>query len=377
MAEKFIYTMMGVSKMYPPSKKVISDISLSFYFGAKIGVLGLNGSGKSTLLKIFAGEETNFNGTATAGYTISDGHGGTASALVTINVTPINDPPVAVNDIATTAGNTSVTIAVLANDSDVDGDSLILTSVTTTNGTVSISGTNVVFTPATNFSGTTTLGYSISDGHGGTASANIIVIVTPNLTPLFGIQAGSNVFNPQNGLFEQHVAVTNMGASTVPAVQLLVGGLRTNVTLYNAMGTNGNRPYVQYNAPLNPGQGVVLLLEFYVPDRRPFTNTLEAQAVLPATAGTNAASGIVVTRAFVDSRIPGEPRFVIEFDTIPGRIYTIIYTDDLQTWKAATPSLTANATRTQWYDDGPPKTESKPLSNGSRFYRVIVAPANP
>ncbi len=64
MAEKFIYTMIGVSKMYPPSKQVIRDISLSFYYGAKIGVLGLNGAGKSTLLKIFAGEETNFNGTA-------------------------------------------------------------------------------------------------------------------------------------------------------------------------------------------------------------------------------------------------------------------------------------------------------------------------
>lgn len=49
--------MIGVSKMYPPNKQVIRDISLSFYYGAKIGVLGLNGSGKSTLLKIFAGEE--------------------------------------------------------------------------------------------------------------------------------------------------------------------------------------------------------------------------------------------------------------------------------------------------------------------------------
>jgi hypothetical protein len=320
---------------------------------------------------------TNFNGTATVSYTISDGHGGTASANVSVTVTPVNDPPTAANDIATTAENTSVTIAVLANDSDVDGDLLVITSATTTNGTVSISGTNLVFRPATNFSGTTTLGYSISDGHGGTASANVTVIVTPDLTPLFGIQAGSNVFNPQNGLFEQHVAVTNMGASTVPAVQLLVGGLRTNVTLYNAVGTNAGRPYVQYNAPLNPGQGLVFLLEFYVPDRRPFTNSLEAQAVLPATSGTNAATGVPVTRSFIDSRIPGEARFVIEFDTIPGQVYTIIYTDDLQTWKAATPSLTANSTRTQWYDDGPPKTESKPLSNGSRFYRVMVAPSNP
>jgi hypothetical protein len=118
-------------------------------------------------------------------------------------------------------------------------------------------------------------------------------------------------------------------------------------------------------------------LEFYVPDRRPFTNTLEAQAVLPATVGTNSASGVAVSRSFMDLRIAGEPRFVIEFDSIPGRTYTVIYSQDTLHWKAATPSVTANATHTQWYDDGPPKTESKPLSATNRFYRVIVAPANP
>ncbi len=56
--------MQGVGKMYPPNKQVLRDIYLSFYYGAKIGVLGLNGAGKSTLLKIMAGEEKNFNGEA-------------------------------------------------------------------------------------------------------------------------------------------------------------------------------------------------------------------------------------------------------------------------------------------------------------------------
>ena len=54
--------MVGVSKIYPPNKAVLRDIYLSFYYGAKIGVLGLNGAGKSTLLKIIAGEERNVNG---------------------------------------------------------------------------------------------------------------------------------------------------------------------------------------------------------------------------------------------------------------------------------------------------------------------------
>jgi sulfate-transporting ATPase len=60
--EKIIFTMSGVSKTYPPSKQVLKNIYLSFYYGAKIGVLGLNGSGKSTLLKIIAGLETNYEG---------------------------------------------------------------------------------------------------------------------------------------------------------------------------------------------------------------------------------------------------------------------------------------------------------------------------
>jgi len=56
--------MVGLSKTYPPNKTVLRDISLSFYYGAKIGVLGLNGSGKSTLLKVMAGLDDNYTGQA-------------------------------------------------------------------------------------------------------------------------------------------------------------------------------------------------------------------------------------------------------------------------------------------------------------------------
>ncbi|SHG01141.1 ATP-binding cassette protein, ChvD family [Mariniphaga anaerophila] len=60
--KKIIFSMYKVSKSYPPNKTVIKDISLSFFLGAKIGIIGLNGSGKSTLLRIIAGEDKNFNG---------------------------------------------------------------------------------------------------------------------------------------------------------------------------------------------------------------------------------------------------------------------------------------------------------------------------
>ena len=60
--KKVIFSMVKVSKTYPPQKTVLKDIYLSFFYGAKIGIIGLNGSGKSTLLKIIAGEEKSFNG---------------------------------------------------------------------------------------------------------------------------------------------------------------------------------------------------------------------------------------------------------------------------------------------------------------------------
>jgi ATP-binding cassette ChvD family protein len=61
---QFIYTMIGVNKVVPPNRTIIKDISLSFFPGAKIGVLGLNGSGKSTVLRIMAGEDPDFDGEA-------------------------------------------------------------------------------------------------------------------------------------------------------------------------------------------------------------------------------------------------------------------------------------------------------------------------
>ena len=63
---QYVYTMNKVSKIVPPKREILKDISLSFFPGAKIGVLGLNGAGKSTLLKIMAGVDTEYNGEARA-----------------------------------------------------------------------------------------------------------------------------------------------------------------------------------------------------------------------------------------------------------------------------------------------------------------------
>jgi hypothetical protein len=129
-----------------------------------------------------------FSGTDRFTYTIRDGRGGTASAAVTVTVLPQpNRPPVAVDDAATTAFATPVAINVLANDSDPDGDPLTISGVTApANGSVSASGATITYTPAPGFSGTDRFTYTIDDGRGGSATANVTVTVgaAPNQPPV-------------------------------------------------------------------------------------------------------------------------------------------------------------------------------------------------
>jgi uncharacterized repeat protein (TIGR01451 family) len=248
-----------------------------------------------------------------------------------------------------------------------------LTNGGSTNFTIAVIVPNVgVFTNvASALSSTLDLNLTNNDGMSPASQVQTAVIPAQFM---FGI-SGAPVFNPQTGLFEEQVTVTNIGSTTVLGVRLLVGGLPSGVTLYDATGTNNGTPYVQYNFPLDPSNTVSFALEFYDPSRLPFTNSLTAIAILPANSGSPGTNGVVISQIFLDTRIAGDPRIVIGFPTTPGNIYTIIYSDNnLFTWQVATPSITANATSTQWYDDGPPKTDSKPFSITSRFYRVIAAP---
>src|SRR5258707_14511010 len=74
MARQFVYFMQGLSKTYPPNRKVLDNVHLSFYPDAKIGVLGVNGSGKSTLLRIMAGLDKEYNGEALGAQGARGGH---------------------------------------------------------------------------------------------------------------------------------------------------------------------------------------------------------------------------------------------------------------------------------------------------------------
>ncbi|MCF6189189.1 MAG: Ig-like domain-containing protein [Cocleimonas sp.] len=123
---------------------------------------------------------TGFVGTDTFTYTISDGNGGTDTATVTVTVAgPANEAPVA-NDDTASAGCDAVTISVLGNDTDPDGDTLSILSLGDPSlGTAVINGNTVVYTPVASCgNGTDTFSYTISDGNGHTATANITVNIT-------------------------------------------------------------------------------------------------------------------------------------------------------------------------------------------------------
>jgi len=140
---------------------------------------GAHGSTTISGTNVIYAPAANWFGTDTFSYTISDGRGGTANATVTMTVTPVNDRPVAVNDSATTTEDTARTIPVLANDTDVDGDTLAIQSVTQgTNGSVTISGTNVIYLSATNRFGVDNFTYTVTDGHGGSATGAVSVTIT-------------------------------------------------------------------------------------------------------------------------------------------------------------------------------------------------------
>jgi large repetitive protein len=135
--------------------------------------------------------DPNFNGPTTITYQISDGQGGFSTATISVNVAPVNDPPVAVNDVATMDEDTTLRIPVLVNDTDRDGDPLRVTAASTPNGTVAINPDGTIsFTPTRDFFGTATITYTITDGNGGTSTATVTVTVRDvNELPVDGDEA--------------------------------------------------------------------------------------------------------------------------------------------------------------------------------------------
>lgn len=138
--------------------------------------------GKATLddSGILYSAGTNYFGDDTFSYVVANDAGAQAFGTVTIHITAIDDAPLANDDRALTFEDRPVTIDVLANDKDVDGDVLTLVSVSApTDGTAVIAQNKVIYQPKPGFNGTNVFSYLVTDGHGSPQQANITVIVRP------------------------------------------------------------------------------------------------------------------------------------------------------------------------------------------------------
>ncbi|EMF7414434.1 tandem-95 repeat protein, partial [Vibrio parahaemolyticus] len=164
-------------------------VSLDTNNGPANGTVSINPDGSVTYTP-----NDNYHGTDSFTYIVTSG-GVSESTTVNVDVTPVNDAPVAKDDIATTQEDTAVTIDVLSNDTDVDGDKLSIQSATVpeAQGKVEIVDGKLVFTPAENFNGHAEITYTVTDGQL-TDEAKVTVTVNPvNDAPIIKVDAVESI----------------------------------------------------------------------------------------------------------------------------------------------------------------------------------------
>src|SRR6202012_3808026 len=238
--------------------------------GVTEGTVSLDASGNLTFTPA-----AGYTGAATFPYTISDGHGGTSTANVTVNV---DHPPVANADTVSTNYNTAVSIAVLANDTDADGDKLTFTQVNgqaitaggaavtvvvggVTEGSVTLDASgNLTFTPAAGYTGPASFNYTIDDGPGGTSTASVNVAVDhpPVATP-DSVSANYNtpvsiaVLGNDTDADGDKLTVTQVNGQAITAggaaVPVVVGGVTEGSVSLDASGNLTFTPAAGYTGP--------------------------------------------------------------------------------------------------------------------------------
>ena len=189
--------------------------------------------------------------------------------------------------------------------------------------------------------------------------------------------SGQNV-DLQNGLEEQSVLLTNTNSDDIPAARIVVTGLTNQ--LFNAAGTNGGSPFVDFSAGLAADQRVNLLLQYFPRKTFPFSNGQLHAFALPSVpdwtppAATSSATNVNINRIVKMSN----GSMLIEWFAVTNRNYSVIYSDNVSFSNAmmAPPciSIVAPGNEVQWIDYGPPTTTSAPTNAPVRFYRVFLNP---
>ncbi len=212
-------------------------------------------------------------------YHAYDGIDNSNLATVSITVTGSNTPPVALDDTATTAEDMPVTVDVLANDTDADGDTLSISGVTQpTHGTAVIQGSSVIYTSYLNYYGPDSFTYTIIDGRGGNATATVNIEVTPvndppvaNSDTYTTTQGSSLIINPP-GILQNDVDVDGDPLTPILIMDVSHGILALSpdgsFTYEPAAGFNGTD---QFTYLVSDGSG----------NSAPVTVSIEVTAVTP------------------------------------------------------------------------------------------------
>jgi len=217
---------------------------------------------------------------------------------------------------------------------------------------------------------------NLSDNNTNNNFASINVPVINYLAgTLVAVTNSAQITNPQNGLTEQTILVSNIGTNDVPAVRVVVSGLTNR--LVNVVGTNNGNPFVVYGTRLAAGNSVSLLLEYFPRGSFLFTNGQLHAFAVPLPDWTPPPVAVTKTNVNIRRLVKlADGNMLVEFPATAGRSYTMVYSDNVLFSNAliAPPSVTATANEIQWIDYGPPTTVSAPTNAGVRFYRVFQNP---
>jgi hypothetical protein len=182
---------------------------------------------------------------------------------------------------------------------------------------------------------------------------------------------GCLLLNRQTGLYEQTITVENNSASAVGGFVLYIDGLADGVKVYNADGYDeaSGRYYMLCTEGLSAYGSISFALEYYDSLRREIVAADIQLSIEPVSElSVNSVRGSYQAIGFTPT---ADGSMLVEFASEPGTTYYVEYSDDLINWNTVESPIRATRTRTEWFDDGPPKTPCCPDNTSSRFYRVL------
>jgi hypothetical protein len=242
------------------------------------------------------------NGTVSFTYKASDGNGGSDNATVTINVTPVNDAPVAKDDSFSVNEDGSLSESVASNDSDVDGDKLTytLTSGPLAGLVLNNDGT-FTYNPAPDFNGTVSFDYEVSDGNGGTDAGTATIVVTPvNDAPVAVDEAFTT---DEDTGFTDTVATNDSDVDGDTLTYSLLGGPVAGLTL-NPDGTFTYTPPLNFSGPVT--------FNYQVSD---------------GNGGTDTGTATITVNAVNDAPAVAVPASIIVAEDTPSDVTGIVFSD--------------------------------------------------